>query len=125
MCASMASASTVSAPARASDHPQAVAAEVYIEAYAAPGGLRAGFAYYRAISETLRQNQLRAQRPLAMPVLAIGAEHATNDAPLLTLQGHAMDLRGAIVPDCGHFIMEEAPEEFLAHLLPFLQEGAD
>ncbi|PNG36676.1 alpha/beta hydrolase [Pseudomonas protegens] len=104
---------------------EAVAAEVYIEAYAAPGGLRAGFAYYRAIPETVRQNQLRAQRPLAMPVLAIGAEHATNDAPLLTLQGHATDLRGAIVPDCGHFIMEEAPEEFLAHLLPFLQEGAD
>ena len=60
-----------------------------------------------------------------MPVLAIGAEHATNDAPLLTLQGHANDLRGAIVEDCGHFIMEEAPEEFLALLLPFLQEGRD
>lgn len=104
---------------------EAVAAEVYIDAYAAPGGLRAGFAYYRAIPETVRQNRLRAQRPLAMPVLAIGAEHATNDAPLLTLQGHASDLRGAIVPDCGHFIMEEAPEEFLALLLPFLQEGRD
>ena len=24
-----------------------------------------------------------------------------------------------------YYIMEEAPEEFLAHLLPFLQEGAD
>ncbi|NBF04065.1 alpha/beta fold hydrolase [Pseudomonas sp. Fl5BN2] len=104
---------------------EAVAAEVYIEAYAAPGGLRAGFAYYRAIPETVRQNQLRALRPLLMPVLAIGAEHATNDAPLLTLQGHATDLRGAIVADCGHFIMEEAPEEFLAHLLPFLQQGID
>ncbi|WP_409284948.1 alpha/beta fold hydrolase [Pseudomonas protegens] len=104
---------------------EAVAAEVYIDAYAAPGGLRAGFAYYRAIPETVRQNRLRAQRPLAMPVLAIGAEHATNDAPLLTLQGRASDLRGAIVPDCGHFIMEEAPEEFLALLLPFLQEGGD
>lgn len=59
-----------------------------------------------------------------MPVLAIGAEHATNDAPLLTLQGRASDLRGAIVPDCGHFIMEEAPEAFLGHLLPFLEEQA-
>ncbi|MCU7647173.1 alpha/beta fold hydrolase [Pseudomonas piscis] len=102
----------------------AVATEEYIQAYAAPGGLRAGFAYYRAIPETVRQNQQRAERMLDMPVLAIGAEHATNDAPLLTLQGRASNLRGAIVPDCGHFIMEEAPEAFLAHLLPFLEEQA-
>jgi pimeloyl-ACP methyl ester carboxylesterase len=26
-----------------------------------------------------------------------------------------------IVPDCGHFIMEEAAQAFIAELLPFLQ----
>ena len=98
-----------------------VAVDVYVAAYAAPGGLRGGFAYYRAIPETMRQNRERAQRPLAMPVLAIGAEHATGDAPLATLRGHADDLSGVIVPDCGHFIMEEAAEPFIAALLPFLQ----
>ena len=56
------------------------------------------------------------------PVLAIGAEHATNDAPLITLEGRAPDLRGAIIADCGHFVMEEAPEAFCAHLLDFLKE---
>jgi pimeloyl-ACP methyl ester carboxylesterase len=56
-----------------------------------------------------------------MPVLAIGAEHATGDAPLATLRGHAHDLSGVIVPDCGHFIMEEAAQAFIAELLPFLQ----
>ena len=34
-----------------------VAVDVYIDAYSAPGGLRGGFAYYRAIPETIRQNQ--------------------------------------------------------------------
>ncbi|KQV80355.1 alpha/beta hydrolase [Massilia sp. Root351] len=99
-----------------------VAVEEYTEAYATPGALRAGFAYYRAIPETIRQNLERAERPLPMPVLAIGADHATNDAPLLTMQGKAALLQGAIVPDCGHFIMEEAPQAFLGHLLPFLAE---
>lgn len=99
-----------------------VAVEVYADAYATPGALRAGFAYYRAIPETIRQNQARAATPLGMPVLAIGAEHATNDAPLLTMQDNATDLRGAIIPDCGHFVLEENPEAFLAHLLPFLLE---
>jgi hypothetical protein len=57
---------------------------VYITAYSTPGGLRAGFDYYRAIPETIRQNQRRAQTPLTMPVLTVGAEHATRDAPLIT-----------------------------------------
>ena len=100
-----------------------VATRVYIEAYSAPGGLRGGFAYYRAIPETIRQNRVRAGRKLGMPVLAIGAEFATNDAPLLTLRDHATNLRGAIIPDCGHFIMEEADQAFIAHLLPFLDGG--
>ncbi|UJB31508.1 alpha/beta fold hydrolase [Chromobacterium sp. Beijing] len=98
-----------------------VAAEVYIDAYSSPGGLRGGFAYYRAIPETIRQNQRRAQSKLAMPVLAIGAEHATGKAPLDTMRGRADDLRGVVIPDCGHFIMEEAADEFIAELLPFLE----
>ncbi|MQA22277.1 alpha/beta fold hydrolase [Rugamonas rivuli] len=102
-----------------------VAADVYTEAYATPGALRAGFAYYRAIPETIRQNLLRAASPLAMPVLTIGAEHATKDAPLLTMQGRALDLRGAMIGDSGHFVMEENPDDFLAHLLPFLEGIAD
>ncbi|MEM8266724.1 alpha/beta hydrolase, partial [Morganella morganii] len=68
-----------------------VAAQVYIAAYSAPGGLRAGFDYYRAIPETVRQNRLRAATPLTMPVLTVGAEHATGDAPLTTLRGNAHD----------------------------------
>ncbi|VWD60400.1 alpha/beta fold hydrolase [Burkholderia contaminans] len=100
-----------------------VAVDVYIDAYSAPGGLRGGFAYYRAIPETIRQNQARAQRKLTMPVLAIGAEHATGDAPLVTMRDNATDLQGAVVPDCGHFIMEEAPDAFVGHLLPFLERS--
>lgn len=100
-----------------------VAADTYVAAYGAPGGLRAGFAYYRAIPETIRQNLERAKRPLLMPVLAIGAEHATADAPMATLRPHAKNLRGDIVRDCGHFVMEECPDEFNAQILPFFLEG--
>jgi hypothetical protein len=62
----------------------------YLHRRLRPGALRGGFAYYRAIPETIRQNGARAA-PAGMPVLAIGAEHATGDAPLLTLQPHADD----------------------------------
>lgn len=101
-----------------------VAADVYIDAYSAPGALRSGFSYYRAIPETIRQNQERSKVPLRMPVLAIGAEHATRDAPLITMQDNATDLTGVIIPDCGHFVTEECHEEFSEHLLAFLSREA-
>lgn len=102
-----------------------VAAETYIAAYSVPGSLRAGFDYYRAIPETIRQNQLRAKTQLPMPVLTIGAEHATRDAPFQTLQGKACHLQGEMVPGCGHFITEESHEAFIALILPFLLEGKE
>lgn len=55
------------------------------------------------------------------PTLAIGAEHATRDAPLITMRDNAADLIGVIIPDCGHFVTEECPEAFSDHLLAFLQ----
>jgi len=97
-----------------------VAADVYIDAYSSPGALRAGFAYYRAIPETIRQNLERSKTPLRMPTLAIGAEHATRDAPLVTLRDNASDLTGVIIADCGHFVTEECHEAFSEHVLAFL-----
>ncbi|KNZ85476.1 alpha/beta fold hydrolase [Morganella morganii] len=99
-----------------------VAAQTYIAAYSSPGGLRAGFAYYRAIPQTILQNKQRAEKKLTMPVLAIGADHATRDAPQLTMQGRAADLQGAMLSECGHFVTEECPEQLMDVLLPFLRK---
>lgn len=98
-----------------------VAVETYIQAYSQPGKLSAGFNYYRAIPETIRQNQQRANSPLNMPVLAIGAEYATREAPHETLKKVANNLTSAIVKESGHFITEEATQAFCELMLPFLQ----
>ncbi|MFW2096140.1 alpha/beta fold hydrolase [Acinetobacter sp. ULE_I057] len=102
-------------------HRDRVATETYIEAYKVSGRLTAGFNYYRSIPETIRQNKIRAAKNLEMPVLAIGAEQATNDAPYETMKKVAPYLSSAIVKDCGHFIMEEQPEAFCSLILEFLQ----
>ncbi|GAB1439906.1 alpha/beta hydrolase [Providencia sp.] len=98
-----------------------IAAQTYIDAYASPGGLRAGFAYYRAIPQTILQNSQRAKKKLSMPVMAIGADQATRDAPQLTLQGRATNLQGVMLHECGHFVTEECPEQLMTELLPFLK----
>jgi pimeloyl-ACP methyl ester carboxylesterase len=99
-----------------------IAVQTYVDAYSSPGGLRAGFAYYRAIPQTIRQNKQRAEKKLTMPVLAIGADQATRDAPQLTLQGRAVNLHGVMLNECGHFVTEECPEELMTELLPFLRK---
>ncbi len=45
----------------------------YVSHYSAPGGMRAGFEYYRAFPEDAIQNQNYSQTKLPMPVLALGA----------------------------------------------------
>ncbi|EEY77661.1 hydrolase, alpha/beta domain protein [Acinetobacter calcoaceticus RUH2202] len=103
-------------------HKDKVAIETYIEAYKIPGRLTAGFNYYRSIPETIRQNKIRETKSLDMPVLAIGAEHATDNAPYETMKKVSPYLTSAIVKDCGHFIMEEQSETFSSLILDFLQQ---
>lgn len=106
-------------------HRDKVASETYIEAYQVAGRLTAGFNYYRSIPETIRQNQQRISQVLSMPVLAIGAEHATNNAPYETMKKVSTNLSSAIIQDCGHFIMEEQPELFCNLIIAFLAEDND
>jgi pimeloyl-ACP methyl ester carboxylesterase len=98
----------------------AVAFETYAEAYSAPGALRAGFSYYRAIPETIEQNKRRAKDRLSIPVLALGAEYAARDRPLATMRAVGSDVRGGVLPGCGHYVPEESPEALLEQLIPFL-----
>ena len=48
----------------------------YVSSYSAPGGMRAGFEYYRAFPTTLEQNREHANVKLQMPVLALGGEYS-------------------------------------------------
>src|SRR3546814_11116835 len=50
------------------------AVEQFVQAYIPPLRLRAGFDYYRAIDQTMRDNESRLTRKLTKPILAIGGE---------------------------------------------------
>jgi pimeloyl-ACP methyl ester carboxylesterase len=108
-----------------SHRPSAVAAAVvdeYVRAYTAPERLSAGFAYYRAIFETMAQNRQHAQRKLDLPVLAIGGESGVGTVMETTMRLVADDVRGIVVKDCGHYLQDERPEDINRLLLPFLME---
>jgi pimeloyl-ACP methyl ester carboxylesterase len=87
----------------------------YVSRYSAPGGMRAGFEYYRAFPEDAIQNQNYSQTMLTMPVLALGAGYVpafggiSNPTAVLAMQQLAENVQGIIVPNSGHFIAEEQP----------------
>ncbi len=88
--------------------------------YAAPGGMTAGFAYYRALPDDARLAASFAGRRLDMPVLAIAGRHGVGTKLADALRKEADDLTAAIAEDSGHFVAEEAPDFFCDQVERFL-----
>ena len=99
--------------------------DLYARSYAKPGCLEAAFGYYRALNETVRRNKPLADIKLAMPVLAIGGggKGGFGDAQADQIRRYATDVTGVTIPDCGHWIPEEAPAELGRLVLDFLHRA--
>jgi pimeloyl-ACP methyl ester carboxylesterase len=101
--------------------PDRVAVDEYIRAYSVPGAMKAGFAYYRAIPQTMQQNQeFMKSGELAMPVLAIGGEIGAGQVTIDTMKRVSDNVEGAILEGCGHYVPEECPDRFLELVTAFL-----
>ncbi len=96
--------------------------DTYVDAYAAPGGMRAGFEYYRAFPQDERDNTQYAKSPLTMPVLALGAEFGNGSSLAVMMDGLAEDVRGGVIRGAGHYVAEEQPNVLAERLLAFFQE---
>ena len=98
----------------------------YLRTYRQIGALRAGFAYYRNIPRDIADNAAIAARfKLPMPVLALGGNNAWGRRMEVveSLRRLAVDVRGGVIDNCGHWMPEEQPEELLQHLRAFFAEG--
>jgi pimeloyl-ACP methyl ester carboxylesterase len=97
------------------------AVDLYVETLAAsPDALRASFEFYRALDVTIEQNVRRKARRLTLPVLTIAGGRSSAEVVETTMRLAGDDVESVILPDCGHYPAEEAPEETLAALTPFL-----
>jgi pimeloyl-ACP methyl ester carboxylesterase len=85
-----------------------------------PEALHGSFGWYRAIHTTIAQNQQRMERRLTLPVLAIGGAESSGAMVGATMQLVADDVQTLVIPDSGHWVAEQAPEELLAALTAFL-----
>ena len=87
-----------------------------------PGAIRAGFAQFAAFSQdAIDNNAYLAKGKLTMPVLAIGGEAAFGTMMAMVMRFAATDVQEAIVPDSGHWIMEENPSATIKLVTEFLK----
>ncbi len=97
------------------------AVDVYVDAIVAdPRGLRASFSYYRALDDTIAQNEQRRKTRLTLPVLAIGGARYSGAMVAETMRLAADDVTEVVIDDCGHYAAEEQPARFTEALEDFL-----
>jgi len=92
----------------------------YAAAYARPGRMAAGFAYFASFQKTASDFAALAKHQLPMPVLVVAG---IGNGPALAAQAKAVAPKPTIVllPHCGHWLMEEQPQQTMAAVTAFLQ----
>jgi pimeloyl-ACP methyl ester carboxylesterase len=96
----------------------------YARLYARPGAMHAGFAQFAAFDQDAADNkEFLAAGKLGIPVLALGGEKSFGATMAAVMRFAASDVEEGIVPDSGHWIMEENPKATVALVRAFLDKG--
>jgi pimeloyl-ACP methyl ester carboxylesterase len=94
--------------------------KAYAEAYARPGRMRAGWAYFVSFQQAAKDFARLSQTRLTMPVLVIGGEKALGEVLGQQTKLVASDVTVVVLKDTGHWVLEERPKETTDALLKFL-----
>lgn len=95
----------------------------YAALYARPGAMHSAFEQFKAFYPDADDNKalLAKGGKLKMPVLALGAEKSFGPGMAVELKFAAANVTGGIVPDSGHWIMEENPTATIKLVTDFLK----
>jgi pimeloyl-ACP methyl ester carboxylesterase len=94
----------------------------YSKLYAMPGAMHSGFLQFAAFDQDAIDNRkFVANGKLAMPVLAVGGEKSFGSAMAQVMRFAAINVSEAIIPDSGHWIMEENPTATISAVRAFLE----
>src|SRR5439155_17962480 len=92
----------------------------YAKAYAKPGGMRAGFEYFRNFERDAKDFAELSKTQVQMPMLVLTGEKASGEFLIQQARLVATNAEGVVVTGSGHWLMEEAPEQVIPKLVEFL-----
>lgn len=95
--------------------------DYYAKLYARPGAMRSAFAQFRSFTKDAQDNQKAiANKKLTMPVLAIGGAKSFGANEAMVMRHAATNVTEVVIPDAGHWLMEEAPAATIAAIQTFI-----
>jgi len=94
--------------------------KAYAAAYARPGRMKAGWAYFVSFNQAAKDFAQLARTPLTMPVLAIGGEKSLGEVLGAQMKSVARDVTVIVLKNTGHWILEENTRETTDALVKFL-----
>ena len=94
----------------------------YAKLYAQPGVMHAGFEQFKAFDQDATDNKaFVAKGMLTMPVLAVGGEKSFGPMMATVMRAAATNVQAAVVPNSGHWVMEENPAATIKLVEDFLR----
>jgi len=94
----------------------------YAKLYAAAGAMHAGFEQFKAFDQDAADNKtFVAKGMLTMPVLAVGGEKSFGPMMGTVMRAAATNVQTAVVPNSGHWVMEENPAATIKLIVDFLK----
>jgi pimeloyl-ACP methyl ester carboxylesterase len=94
--------------------------KAYIGAYSRPGRMRAAWQYFVSWPQTAKDFAELSRTKLTMPVLSIGGEKSLGQELAQQMKLVSTNVTVVILPDTGHWILEERPKETTDALVKFL-----
>ena len=97
----------------------------YAALYAQPGAMHAAFSgQFGAFAQDAKDDQeLLARGKLTMPILAIGGDHSFGTTMEVVAQAVGTSVKGLVIANAGHWLMEEQPQTTVAAIKAFLGPG--
>ncbi len=94
--------------------------KAYTAAYARPGRMRAAWAYFASWPQLATEFAPLSKTKLTMPVLSIGGEKSLGNELGAQMKLVADNVTVIVLPNTGHWILEERPKETTDALVNFL-----
>jgi len=92
----------------------------YAALYARPGAMHSAFAQFLNFPKDAEDNRKAIVQKLAMPVLAIGGAKSFGATEAVVMRNAADKVTEVVIPESGHWLMEEAPEATMTAIQAFI-----
>jgi len=96
---------------------------IYAKAYAQPGGMRAGFEYFKNFERDAKDFAELSTTKLSMPVLVLTGEKASGNFLIEQAKLVATNVDGKVIAGSGHWLIDEAPQQTIPALITFINVG--